>query len=187
MLVKSNSANPVSALVPIFAGLAPGAAAALLVGAGGLATILGAYFFQYVLGYQPCPLCLEQRIPYYVAIPLAFVLGVAALRKATPRQLMLGGLAVLTLIMLVSAVLGAYHAGVEWKLWAGPADCTGSGARLGSTADMLRRMNSEIVVQCDVAAWRFLGISLAGYNVLISLALAAVAGWGVAMEWTRVR
>jgi disulfide bond formation protein DsbB len=185
MLVKPNSTNPVSA--PLFAGLAPGAVAAPLVGAGGLATILGAYFFQYVLGYQPCPLCLEQRIPYYVAIPLAFVLGLAALRKATPRQLVLGGLAVLTLLMLVSAALGAYHAGVEWKLWAGPADCTGSGAQLGSTADMLRRMNSEIVVQCDVAAWRFLGISLAGYNVLISLALAAVAAWGAAGEWGRAR
>jgi len=67
---------------------APVAAAALAIAAVGAATILGAYFFEYVLHYQPCPLCLEQRIPYYVAIPLALVVAVAAKRQA-PRPLLI--------------------------------------------------------------------------------------------------
>src|SRR3989304_3163409 len=85
----------------------PLAAAAVAIALGATATILGAWFFEYVLGYIPCPLCLQQRIAYYIAIPLA--------------------------------------------------------AR---------------IVRCDEAAWRFLGLSLAGYNVLISLALAGIAAFG---------
>jgi disulfide bond formation protein DsbB len=91
---------------------------------------------------------------------------------------MIGGLALLALIMLVSVGLGVYHAGIEWQFWPGPADCTGPNTSFGSAADLLKRIGTEIVVQCDKAAWRFLGISLAGYNALISLALAAVAAWG---------
>ena len=160
--------------------LSPPTLAALLVAAGGAATILGAYFFQFVLGYLPCPLCFEQRIPYYITIPLALLVAIAAVRSA-PRSLVVWGLAIVALIMLGSAGLAAYHAGVEWKWWPGPADCSGPITGMGSAADLLRRMQSEIVVRCDDAAWRFLGLSLAGYNVLISIALAAVAGWGVAM------
>jgi disulfide bond formation protein DsbB len=160
--------------------LPPSALAALLVAAGGAATILGAYFFQYVLGYLPCPLCFEQRIPYYIAIPLALLVAIAAMKSA-PRALVVSGLAIVALIMLGSAGLAAYHAGVEWKWWPGPADCSGPISGMGSAADLLRRMQSETVVRCDDAAWRFLGLSLAGYNVLISIALAMVAGWGAAM------
>jgi disulfide bond formation protein DsbB len=157
--------------------LSSAACAATVVAAVGAATILGAWFFQFVLGYLPCPLCFEQRIPYYIAIPLAAVVAIAAERSA-PRPWVQGGLGVLALIMIVSAGLGAYHAGVEWKWWAGPSDCSGPMTSFGSASDLLRQMQSKTVVRCDEAAWRFLGISLAGYNVLISLALAAVAAWG---------
>jgi disulfide bond formation protein DsbB len=156
--------------------LSPAALAALLVDAGALATILGAYFFQYVLGYAPCPLCLEQRIPYYVAIPLALLVAFAAL-SAAPRTMVRAGLALLTLIMLVSAGLGIYHAGVEWKFWQGPLDCSGPITGFGSASDLFTKPSG--LVRCDDAAWRFLGISLAGYNVLISIVLAAIAAWGV--------
>jgi disulfide bond formation protein DsbB len=164
--------------------LSPPALAALVVAATGAATILGAYFFQYVLGYLPCPLCFEQRIPYYVAIPLALLMTFAVMWSA-PRPVVIAGLALLTLIMLVSAGLGAYHAGVEWKWWPGPADCSGPLGGIGSAGDLLQRMQSQIVVSCGDAAWRFLGISLAGYNTLISLALAMVAAWGVVKERER--
>lgn len=164
--------------------LSPPALAALVIAAAGAAAILVAYFFQYVLGYLPCPLCLEQRIPYYVAIPLALLLTFAVLWSA-PRPVVIGGLALLTLIMLVSAGLGAYHAGVEWKWWPGPADCSGPLGGIGSAGDLLQRMQSQIVVSCGDAAWRFLGISLAGYNALISLALATVAAWGLVKERER--
>jgi disulfide bond formation protein DsbB len=162
----------------------PAASAALVVAAFGAATILGAYYFQYVLGYLPCPLCFEQRIPYYVAIPLALLVALAALRSA-PRPAVIGGLALLGLIMVVSTGLGAYHAGVEWKWWPGPADCSGPLNSMGSAGDLLQRMQSQTVVRCDDAAWRFLGISLAGYNALISLAMVVVTAWGLIKERER--
>src|SRR5262249_54866336 len=124
MLVNPKSANPKiapmmpAALQPLTR-LSPAVGAALIVAAGGTATILGAWFFQYVLHYLPCPLCFEQRKPYYVAIPLALIVALAAVRSA-PRRVVIGGLSLLALIMLVSAGLGVYHAGIEWQFWPGP-------------------------------------------------------------------
>lgn len=164
----------------------PAAWAALVVAGSGAATILGAYFFQYVLGYLPCPLCFEQRIPYYIAIPLALLVALAALWSA-PRPVVIGGLILIGLIMVVSTGFGVYHAGVEWKWWPGPADCSGPLGGMGSASDLLRRMQSQTVVRCDDAAWRFLGISLAGYNALISLALVVITAWGVIKESARGR
>jgi disulfide bond formation protein DsbB len=81
--------------------------------------------------------------------------------------------------MLWNAGLGVYHSGVEWKWWAGPRDCSGALEGLGSAEDLMKRLQQTNVVRCDEAAWRFLWLSLAGYNALISLVLAAVAIWGV--------
>ncbi len=156
----------------------PAAVAALAVCAISAATIAGALYFQLVVGLAPCPLCLEQRIPHYIIIPLALVVAIAAWRRA-PRALVAGGLAALTLAALTGAVLGAYHAGIEWHFWPGPADCTGPLTDLTSGGSLLDTLNSVHVVRCDEAAWRFLGISLAGYNFLISLLMAAIAGFGL--------
>ena len=153
-------------------------AVALAIAAVGIATILGAYYFQYVLHYQPCPLCLEQRIPYYVGIPLALALALAVKFRA-PRPLLIVGFAALALAMAIGSALAAYHAGVEWHLWAGPQECSGD-PNFGRTGSLLEQLNTVIVVRCDEAAWRFLGLSLAGYNVLISIALAIIAGFGLA-------
>jgi len=155
----------------------PAAAAAAVVALGGAATLIGAWIFQYGFGYPPCPLCLEQRIPYYVTIPLGAIVAIAATRAA-PRQLVVGGLAVLALAMLIGAALAVYHAGIEWKWWAGPQDCSGPLDPLGS-GNLLGRLQSINIVRCDEAPWRFLGLSLAGYNALISVALAAAAAWGI--------
>jgi disulfide bond formation protein DsbB len=154
----------------------PVAAAAILVALGAMATILGAWFFEYVLGYLPCPLCLQQRIPYYIAIPAAVIVAAGAL-KGAPRRWLALGLAAIALVMLLSAGLGVHHAGVEWKWWPGPASCAALG-ELGS-GNLLERVQQTRIIRCDEAAWRFLGISLAGYNVLISLALAGVAALGL--------
>jgi disulfide bond formation protein DsbB len=155
------------------------AGAAITIAVVGAAAILGAFFFQYGLGLQPCPLCLEQRIAYYFAIPLALIVAFAASRGA-PRPLLTAALVLVALAMLANAGLGVYHAGIEWKFWQGPADCSGPVTSLGRASDLMRQLRNVTVVRCDEAAWRFLGLSLAGYNVLISLALAAIAMWGVA-------
>jgi disulfide bond formation protein DsbB len=160
----------------------PAVAAALLVAAGGAATILGAYFFQYVLGLPPCPLCLEQRIAFYVSIPLAAVVAIAAGRNA-PRGIVAAGLGIIALAMLFNSGLALFHAGVEWKWWPGPRECSGPLGDLTAGGDLLSSLTNLTIVRCDEAAWRFLGLSLAGYDVLISLALAVIAAWGAAAAW----
>jgi disulfide bond formation protein DsbB len=155
----------------------PIAAAAVAIAAIGLATILGAFFFQYVLGYRPCPLCLEQRYAYYFAIPLAamVLLGVSV---GSSHKVMLLAFGAITVAMLWNAGLGAYHSGVEWQWWEGPKDCSGPVTNFGPAGGLAELIQNTRVIRCDEAAWRFLGLSLAGYNVLISLALAAIAAWG---------
>jgi disulfide bond formation protein DsbB len=155
----------------------PALVAALAVGLIALATLAGAWFFQLVLDIRPCPLCLEQRYAYYLAIPLAVLVVVAAARDA-PRGLVVTGLIVLALAALANAVLGGYHAGVEWTFWQGPTDCSGPVVDLGKAGSLLERLDTVKVIRCDEVQWRFLGLSLAGYNVLISLLMAAIALWG---------
>jgi disulfide bond formation protein DsbB len=156
----------------------PVVVAALAIAVVAAATLAGAWFFQLVLDIRPCPLCLEQRYAYYVAVPLGLVVAFAASRGA-PRQVALAGFAVLLLAALANAWLGGYHAGVEWQFWQGPTDCSGPLADLGSAGTLLQRLDTVKVIRCDEVQWRFLGLSLAGYNVLISLAMAVIAVWGI--------
>jgi disulfide bond formation protein DsbB len=157
----------------------PAATAAVILVAGGAVALLGAWFTQYVLHYQPCPLCLEQRIPYYVAVPLAVAVAIGAARRA-PRALVRAGLGLLALAMLIGGGIALFHAGVEWKWWPGPRDCSGPLDSLGSPGGLLRELETINPVRCDEAPFRVLGLSLAGWNVLLSLALASVAVWGLA-------
>jgi disulfide bond formation protein DsbB len=140
------------------------------------ATIAGALASQHVFGLVPCKLCLDQRVPYYFGVPFAAVLALAPL----PGPWLRAGLGLLALVFLVSAGLGAYHAGVEWGAWPGPADCGGGVPAAGTVADFLRSLETVRVVSCADAAWRFLGLSLAGWNALVSLALAGGAAVGAA-------
>ena len=149
------------------------AMAALVVALVGAATIAGAWFLELVMKLKPCPLCLEQRWPYYIGIPLALIVALAAWRKA-PRVIVAGGCVALALLMLWGAYLGVFHAGIEWGWWTGPQECSGA-ATLGPATDLMKRLQTINITRCDEASWRFLGISLAGYNAAISLALAAVA------------
>jgi disulfide bond formation protein DsbB len=155
----------------------PIAAAAATVALLAAATILGAWFFQFVVGLPPCPLCYEQRYAYYFAIPLA-VMVVIGEQVGSRRRVLLAALAMIAVGFVWNAVLGTYHSGIEWHWWPGPQECSGS-IDLGTGGGLLNQLQSISVVRCDQAAWRFLGISMAGYNVLISLTLAAIAAWGV--------
>ena len=143
------------------------------------ATIAGAWFFQLVLDLVPCPMCLEQRWAYYGIIPLAILIALLA-RAGAPRGVLLAGLALIALAALGNAGYGAYHAGVEWKFWPGPSSCTGNPTLNLGGGSLLDQLDKVKVVPCDVVQWRFLGISLAGYNALISLSMAALAAWGIA-------
>lgn len=135
--------------------------AAWLIFAAALATIIGAWIFEY-FGYAPCELCLKQRWAYYAAIPIALI----AATVAPPRPL----LYLLAVIWLASMVFGIYHSGVEWKFWPGPSTCSANGGLSLGLPDL-----SKPVVMCDEAAIRILGLSLAGWNAVISLCLAVLA------------
>jgi disulfide bond formation protein DsbB len=163
--------------VPRAAASNPALVAALAVAGIAAATLAGAWFFQLVLDIRPCPLCLEQRYAYYLAVPLAVLVAIAAARDA-PRGVVVAGLALLALAALGNAVLGGYHAGVEWKFWQGPTDCSGPIVDFGRAGSLLQQLDTVKVIRCDEVQFRFLGLSLAGYNVLISLVMAAVAAWG---------
>lgn len=140
------------------------------------AVLLGAYGFEYIGGLRPCTLCYYQRLPYAFAIAL----GLAALLwPAVTRP----GLAALTLTYLVSAGLGAYHAGVEQKWWPGPQGCTAGGSGAQSVDALLAELLKTPVVMCDEIPWSLFGLSLAGYNMLISAALAVF----VAAIWRSAR
>jgi disulfide bond formation protein DsbB len=131
-----------------------------------LATILGAWGFEYA-GYLPCELCLKQRFAYYAAVPLSLIFAVAG--QNNPKLLRYG-LALLGLIMLASCIFGIYHAGVEWKFWQGPTTCTGGGDFKGGLPDLTKK-----AVMCDQPAIRILGLSLAGWNAIVSAVTSAIA------------
>jgi disulfide bond formation protein DsbB len=138
--------------------------------------ISAALYSQYVWGLQPCELCLLQRWPYYLGIPVA-VAGLALTLRASPARRSLGTrlLWLLALIFVVSFWLGVFHAGVEWGFWPGPTACTGSYAPAASTDDFLKSLETAAVVRCDAASIRVLGLSLAGWNAVASLVIASLA------------
>ena len=131
-----------------------------------LATILGAWIFEYY-GYAPCEQCLKQRFAYYAAVPLSLIF--LMIGQNNPR-LLRGGLVLLGLIMLASCIFGIYHAGVEWKFWQGPTTCTGNAGLSIGLPDL-----SKPAVMCDQPAIRILGLSLAGWNAVVSALVSALA------------
>ena len=139
-----------------------------------LVTIAGAWIFQ-MAGYAPCELCLLQRWPYYIGVPLA-ALAVLATRLS-PGRLATLCFGLLALLFLGSAIFGAYHAGVEWGFWPGPTGCTGAIRPNGNVGDLLKQIENTRIVRCDEVAIRIFGLSLAGWNAIVSLVIAAVA-WG---------
>ena len=138
-----------------------------------VAVILTALAFEHVGGYAPCPLCLQQRYAYYVGIPALF-LALVLLSAERPRAAALIFLLVAA-AFLANAGLGTYHAGVEWKLWAGPDTCAGAPQPLSTGGGLLKDLATTRVIRCDEAPWQLFGLSLAGWNVAASLALAAGA------------
>ena len=156
-------------------------AVALLVAIGALAT---AFAFEKIGGYVPCPLCLMQRYAYFAGIPLTFVALI--LLAGGHRTAAIGLMFLVSLAYLAKAGLGTYHAGAEWKFWPGPDTCGAAGQPVTkSAADLLKGLETTRVIRCDEAPWRFLGLSFAGWNVVISLLLWITlqqAAFGAAAE-----
>ena len=124
------------------------------------ATIFAALAFEHLGGYAPCPLCLEERYAYYFA------------GRATSLARIL--LVLIALAFLANAAAGIYHAGIEWKWWPGPGECSGAFELQWGEGGIV----DTPVIRCDEASWRFLGLSFAGWNAAVSALLACVASYG---------
>ncbi len=153
---------------------------ALFLLAAMIVTVGSALGFQYIGGYLPCKLCLEQRYPYYAGIPL-MALAVASSGLKWPAGLTRLLLALGGLLMLIGLGLAVFHAGVEWKFWAGPTDCTAVAMSITTDAgSLLNDLNAVHPPACDTAALRVLGLSFAGWNAIASLILLVIAFRGAA-------
>lgn len=147
-----------------------GAAAAIFAGTVSLLLLAGALAFQYLGGLAPCEMCIWQRWPHGFAIATGLVGGAFVASDFLPpnwgRVLAFAAIAGL----IVSGAIGVFHAGVEWKLWPGPSECTSFGYVPGQ-----ENFKPLQIVRCDEAQWRLFGISLAGYNAIFSFAGAIAA------------
>ncbi|NVP53658.1 disulfide bond formation protein B [Mycoplana rhizolycopersici] len=155
---------------------------ALLLTVGMAATVGGALGFEHIGGYIPCALCLLQRLPYYYGIPVALLATLSAALGGPPwltRALLL----VAGVMMLVGAGLGVYHAGAEWGFWEGPSTCATTAQGVTQNAgDLLGDLDAKKPPSCTEASLRFLGLSFAGWNVIASLILAAIAFKGISTK-----
>ena len=136
---------------------------AFIATAGSAGLLIGALIFQYGFDMAPCKMCIWQRWPHGIAILLG------ALIYFMPNRFiaLLGGF-----VVLIGGGIGVYHAGVEQKWWQGPTDCTGTGLSL--TDNLLDMSASVSVVMCDVIPWSLFGISMAGWNAILSFGLVYI-------------
>jgi disulfide bond formation protein DsbB len=144
-----------------------------------LATIVTANVFE-SFGYAPCPLCLQERYAYYFAVPATLIAFFAA--RADSLMLTRLLLVLVALAFVINAAVGVYHAGVEWKWWAGPNSCSGGTAVEWGAGGIASSIEHPQVVSCSEARWRFLWLSFAGWNAVISALLAGIAAWGATLR-----
>ena len=137
----------------------------LLATLGSASLLLAAFAFQHLGGLAPCKMCIWQRYPHVAAV----VIGVVALSLPGRVLAALGAIAALG-----TAGVGAFHVGVEQGWWQGPSTCTAGPVSSMSTDDLMDQIMSAPLVRCDEIPWELFGISMAGWNMLVSLGLAFV-------------
>jgi disulfide bond formation protein DsbB len=147
---------------------ARGRAFPIFVSAASAVVLGGALLSQYWGGLAPCELCLKERWPWTAAIVISFVATMTGSRRALPRVALLLGL-----VFAVGSGLAFYHVGVEKHWFQGPSACTASG-----TPTTLEALKAQLLhqqpVRCDEPAWALFGISLAGWNLVASLAMTGI-------------
>ena len=144
-----------------------------------LAILAAVWIFQW-LGYQPCELCLTERIAFYVGAPVAALTAFAAGHSG--HGLARAGFVLIALAFLANAALAAYHVGVEFHWWPGPTACTGGLSGPVDVNDLMKDVNSLRVARCDEVQLRIAGLSLAGWDVAASAALAVYAAFAARLK-----
>lgn len=134
-----------------------------------------AYISQYGFGLKPCILCLYQRVPYALNIVLGFCAVLATYRYPRLATLILYAI---VLTFLAGTAIAGFHVGVEQGWWKGLQACGNTTLPKNATVEELRAfLHSQGIVRCDKPAWTMFGISMAGYNVMVSLALTIGTLW----------
>jgi len=152
-----------------------------------LIILASAFGFEYIGNFPACDLCLQQRWPYYAALILApCAMWVAKGGSVRGADYLLG---LIALAYLAGSGLAFYHAGIEWGFWAGPTNCAAGDFDINdiSTQTLLESLPQSPIISCALAPWRLFGLSLAGYNFLASLALAALAAWPFYSKWLGIK
>ena len=163
---KSASAQPAIAKLAALIG-GPARIAAIGLAASAI-TVLAALGYQHVGGYEPCALCLKERVPYYIGAPLAAA-TLLAVALALPGRLIAALFVLFALVMGYGAILGIYHAGAEWAFWPGPSSCGVAGEGPANTGQLLEALKTPTIgPSCTEAVWRFAGLSFAGWNAVIA-------------------
>jgi disulfide bond formation protein DsbB len=146
-----------------------------------IAVLAVVFWFQYQRDLAPCPLCLYQRWPYYVAVPLT-IAALVVRREGFAIGWRQALMAVVALGFIAGAAVGVYQVGIEQHWWAGPASCSGAGIGAQSVDELRAQLMATPVVRCDQVAWSLFGVSLAGFNVLASLGLAILSAWAALLR-----
>lgn len=137
----------------------------LVASLGSALMLIAAFAFQHIGGLAPCKLCIWQRWPHGLAVVIGLI---GALMPH--RAIALAG----ALASAVTAAIGGYHAGVELGWWEGPATCTSSGVGGQSVQDLMQSIMQAPIVRCDDIPWEMLGLSMAGWNMLVSFGLTLI-------------
>lgn len=144
---------------------------------GILGIIILTLTLQHIGGYPPCELCLKERNPYYYCLPIAILATISARNDQLP-WLTFFLLITITFIMLSDSILGIFHSGIEWKLWSGSKTCAiekTSSNNITNTTDLLASINNVKKASCSQVELYILGLSLAVWNVIISLTFATIS------------
>ena len=142
----------------------------------GLFAIIAAWGFEIIGGYLPCKLCLQERIPYYVGLPILLVGLLLSQRMPRLARLLyfVGGA-----IFFFGSALAGYHVGAEWKLWEGPSDCGGTPTVITSATDLMAAVKGTRLVSCSEAPINLFGLSFAGWDVLSTLFVGIMSWRGI--------
>ena len=148
----------------------------IIISLGSLGILTVVFVFEHLIGLTPCPLCVNQRIAFYLAVPLGLLAALSATKKPSLSTV---SFIALTLIFFANSAYGGYHAGIEWGYWPGPASCAGNTFEVTNIEELILSLEKGVPPSCSDAPWRLFGLSLAGYNMMASLGLALLAGFPI--------
>ena len=148
----------------------------IMISLGSFGILAAVFAFEHLMGLAPCPLCLNQRIAFYLAVPLGLLAALSATKKPSLSTI---SFIALTLIFITNSAYGGYHAGIEWGYWPGPASCAGNTFEVTNIEELILSLEKGAPPSCSEAPWRLFGLSLAGYNMLASLGLALLASFPI--------